>query len=119
MGTLNDPSDEDRGWSVEMAIPWGDLVPPSTEDPKLSVDKSGGPPKPGESWRVNFSRVDWPLEIVEGSYQKAVVQTRESRHPEDNWSWSPQGTINMHIPEMWGVVRFVFDPQNPLFNQCP
>ncbi len=119
MGTLNDPSDEDLGWSVEMAIPWVDLVPPSTEDPSLPVGKSSGLPKPGESWRINFSRVDWPLEVIEGSYQRAAVSTRENRHPEENWAWSPQGAINMHLPEMWGVVRFVFDPQNPLFNQCP
>jgi hypothetical protein len=26
---------------------------------------------------------------------------------EDNWVWSPQGLINMHVPEMWGRVRFV------------
>ena len=25
-GTLNDPNDIDRGWSVEMAIPWGALA---------------------------------------------------------------------------------------------
>ena len=24
----------------------------------------------------------------------------------DNWVWSPQGEINMHIPEMWGQVQF-------------
>ena len=27
-GTLNDPSDEDAGWSVEIAIPWSALRPP-------------------------------------------------------------------------------------------
>ena len=25
---------------------------------------------------------------------------------EDNWVWSPQGAINMHIPERWGYVKF-------------
>jgi hypothetical protein len=26
--------------------------------------------------------------------------------PEDNWVWSPQGAINMHMPERWGFVQF-------------
>lgn len=107
-GTLNDPSDEDEGWTVEMAIPWEELVPPSEGPPS-----SGRPPEPGDEWRMNFSRVDWNLEVVtdreSGSpiYQKAEAPTRENRHPEENWVWSPQGEINMHIPERWGVVRFV------------
>ena len=27
--------------------------------------------------------------------------------PEDNWVWSPQGLINMHVPDRWGYVQFV------------
>ena len=27
-GTINDPSDEDRGWTVEIAIPWAALPAP-------------------------------------------------------------------------------------------
>jgi hypothetical protein len=61
---------------------------------------------------MNFSRVDWPLEVVDGAYQKTAQPTRDNRHPESNWVWSPQGVINMHIPEAWGVVRFVTNPQN-------
>ena len=62
---------------------------------------------------MNFSRVDWNLEVLTDResgrpiYQKAVAPTRGNRHPEENWVWSPQGEINMHIPEKWGVVRFV------------
>ena len=26
--------------------------------------------------------------------------------PEYNWVWSPQGKINMHIPENWGYLIF-------------
>ena len=25
---------------------------------------------------------------------------------EDNWVWSPQGLVDMHVPERWGVVQF-------------
>jgi hypothetical protein len=58
------------------------------------------PPKEGDEWRVNFSRVQWRLDVVDGKYRK-MAGTKE-----DNWVWSPQGVINMHVPEKWGVVRF-------------
>lgn len=101
-GTLNDPSDEDAGWSVEIAIPWSALRPPGAP-PEAAVR----PPRPGDTWRVNFSRVQWPLEMVNGEYRKEREPRDWSDHPEDNWVWSPQGEIDMHIPEMWGAVRFV------------
>ena len=114
-GTLNDPADEDRGWTVEIAIPWTALRPPGSAGPdtptvgaagRSSPQLPGAPPSPGDSWRVNFSRVQWPVEVVAGGYRRAQVPTRENRHPEHNWVWSPQGEIDMHIPEMWGIVRF-------------
>jgi hypothetical protein len=91
-GTLNDPTDEDRGWSVEIAIPWSTFA-------RLQ-------PRDGEIWRVNFSRVQWPLLIVEGRYQKVREPVDWNDHPENNWVWSPQGAINMHVPERWGAVTF-------------
>ena len=101
-GTLNDPSDEDTGWSVEIAIPWSALRPPGTPP-----EAAAGPPDIGDAWRVNFSRVQWPLDIVGGAYRRAREPRDWSDHPEDNWVWSPQGEIDMHMPERWGVVRFV------------
>lgn len=100
-GTLNDPSDEDAGWSVEIAIPWSALRPPG------APPETAGPPRPGDVWRMNFSRVQWPLVVVDGAYRKVREPVDWSDHPEDNWVWSPQGEIDMHLPEMWGVVRFV------------
>lgn len=101
-GTLNDPSDEDAGWSVEIAIPWSALRPPGAP-----ADAAVAPPRPGDLWRVNFSRVQWPLVVVDGRYRKRREPVDWSDHPEENWVWSPQGEIDMHIPERWGVVRFV------------
>lgn len=98
-GTLNDPTDEDRGWSVEIAIPWRSLVPSGSEAVRLR-------PNDGEIWRVNFSRVQWPLRIADGRYDKVRQPVDRSDRPEHNWVWSPQGAINMHIPERWGVVTF-------------
>ncbi|MCG6957238.1 MAG: carbohydrate-binding family 9-like protein [Gemmatimonadetes bacterium] len=114
-GTLNDPSDRDAGWSVEFAIPWRGLVPPdvteagpaSTRLPGASG--AGRAPRPGDRWRVNFSRVEWPMEVVDGAYRK-TPRAPGQRHPEDNWVWSPQGEVNMHVPSKWGWVRFVGEP---------
>lgn len=106
-GTLNDPSDRDRRWTVELAIPWSGLVPPSDAD--VPTPRAGRPPEPGEVWRVNFSRVRWPLEVEGGEYRKAEGGA-PGEHPESNWVWSPQGEIDMHLPARWGRVRFVDVP---------
>jgi hypothetical protein len=94
-GTLNDPTDRDRGWSVEVAMPWTGLS---------RCMKSNSAPYDGQQWRVNFSRVEWKLKIDERKYAK-IPQT-----PEANWVWSPQGAINMHRPETWGIVQFTREP---------
>jgi hypothetical protein len=90
-GTLNDPADLDRGWSLELALPWRSLA---------EYANRPAPPRDGDVWRVNFSRVEWRHRTIDGRYEK-VPDTRE-----DNWVWSPQGQINMHVPEHWGYVRF-------------
>ena len=57
-------------------------------------------PAAGDEWRLNFSRVEWLTDIFGGKYVK-VPDKRE-----DNWVWSPQGLIDMHVPEHWGYVQF-------------
>jgi hypothetical protein len=96
-GTLNDPTDEDGGWSIEIAIPWTVLE---------ECAHKPAPPEPGDQWRVNFSRVEWRADIKDGSYKKLTDLRTGKPFPEDNWVWSPQGLINMHYPEMWGIVQF-------------
>ena len=61
-GSLNDPLDLDQSWSVEMAIPMHSL----TE----LITRKKPHPKVGEVWRVNFSRVQWEHDIIEGKYQR-------------------------------------------------
>ncbi len=90
-GTLNDPTDSDKFWSVELAIPWKSLA----EHAHRHV-----PPRDGDQWRINFSRVEWRHEIVDGKYRKIPDL------PEDNWVWSPQGKVDMHRPEHWGYIQF-------------
>jgi len=106
LGTLNDPADTDSGWTVTLALPWASLE-------RASHTRSA--PRPGEAWRINFSRVEWRTTVENGRYVK-VPGLRE-----DNWVWSPQGVIDMHQPEHWGFVRFVASdrdrPASPLAGQ--
>lgn len=79
-GTLNKPGDKDRRWTVEIAYP-------------LNAFASRQPvphPGPGTTWRINFSRVEWTA----------------GKPNEDNWVWTPQGVINMHLPQRWGYLHF-------------
>jgi hypothetical protein len=103
-GTLNNPADTDRGWTVELAFPWAVLAQHA---------RHPGPPNEGEQWRINFSRVEWQITHTNGAYQK-VPNT-----PEDNWVWSPQGVVDMHRPEMWGVVQFTRQPAREKIAVAP
>lgn len=94
-GTLNDPSDKDKFWSVEVAIPWKVLTEANTHS---NIPKN-------EFWRINFSRVNWEHQIEAGSYSRKK-NDKGTYLPEYNWVWSPQGVINMHEPERWGYVYF-------------
>ncbi|MDR3689306.1 MAG: carbohydrate-binding family 9-like protein [Fimbriimonas sp.] len=94
-GTLNDPTDTDRGWSVEVAFPWHALG---------EIAGKPCPPREGDQWRINFSRVEWHIEIVGGAYHKVRGLS------EDNWVWSPQGVVDMHRPETWGLLEFTNQP---------
>lgn len=91
-GELNDPARPSRGWTVEIAIPWEGLK---------EICQVPCPPMPGDQWRINFSRVEWHLDVENGKFFK------RPHTPEDNWVWSPMGVVNMHLPERWGVIQFV------------
>lgn len=96
-GTINKPGDRDSGWSIEIALPWAVLRECAHKD---------APPADGDQWRLNFSRVEWRTEVNDGHYIKLADSTTGKPLPEDNWVWSPQGLVNMHYPEMWGVIQF-------------
>ena len=78
-GTLNNPKDQDKQWTVEMAIPH-----------KALTMNFSNPLKAGNTWRVNFSRVQW----------------LKAKGPEENWVWMPTGAVDMHMPDRWGFVYF-------------
>jgi len=48
-GTYNVPGDTDRGWTVEMMIPW-----------EAAMDAPHRPPLPGDVWRANLFRLEMP-----------------------------------------------------------
>lgn len=95
-GTLNNSNDVDKGWQVEIAIPWSFKTHPGA---KTIVPTN-------EYWRMNFSRVNWDFDLENGKYGRAKDIKTGKYKPEYNWVWSPQGVINMHEPEHWGYVYF-------------
>ncbi len=95
-GSLNNPNDIDSFWTVEMAIPLKPLVELKNNPQTF--------PKEGEQWRINFSRVEWNHEIINGKYQRKKKNNMYLK--ENNWVWSNQKVINMHEPEKWGFLQF-------------
>jgi hypothetical protein len=96
-GTINNPSDRDTLWSLEIALPWVILKEAA---PRRRM------PEPGDQWRINFSRVQWQRDVVGDEYVKRINPDTGNPFPEFNWIWSPMGLIDMHLPERWGFVQF-------------
>lgn len=95
-GTLNQPDDTDKSWTIEMAIPFHDL--------RLGVHTQK--PENGTYWNINFSRVQWQTDVIDGKYVRKKDVATGRILPENNWVWSPVGVINMHFPERWGILQF-------------
>jgi hypothetical protein len=90
-GTLNDPSDVDRGWTIEIAVPWAALAQQA---------RRPSPPHAGDQWRFNYTRVETPLDTAGGRYRKIEGQ------PSRVFSWARQYVNDIHRPETWGYVQF-------------
>lgn len=87
-GTLNDNSDRDRGWTVELAFPWEGL------GWLAKADGRALPPRDGDVWRMDFSRFN--------AYKEAP--------PSDDsggWTWSPHGVWDSHVPEVFPFITFL------------
>ncbi len=85
-GTVNDDSDVDRGWTVELAFPWKGLK-------WLATDGRALPPKEGDVWRMDFSRFN---------ISKAPAPAKDS----GGWFWTRHGVWDSHIPECFAFVQF-------------
>ncbi|NPA37384.1 MAG: carbohydrate-binding family 9-like protein [Chlorobi bacterium] len=95
-GTLNNSSDTDDKWTIEIAFPLS----------VLNEFNSGDKPADKVQWRINFSRVEWEMKIMNGKYVKKTDPETGKPLPEHNWVWSPQEVVNMHQPETWGFIQF-------------
>lgn len=82
-GTMNKDNDKDKGWTVEIAIPWSSL--------KILADGRHLPPVPGETWRMDFSRFN---------------RKKGSEKDSGGWAWSPHGVWDSHVPECFTYITF-------------
>ncbi|MDP2983847.1 MAG: SUMF1/EgtB/PvdO family nonheme iron enzyme [Candidatus Latescibacter sp.] len=90
-GSINYPLDTDRGWALEVSIPWKSL---SAASPNAEmVDREGS------CLRIGFSRVEylWPGDVW-------PVADWEKKGPCWDWTWTPNLAYDMHVPECWGRV---------------
>ncbi len=85
-GSLNNPSDIDKGWTVELAFPW--------EGMKTLLGRGAFPVKAGDTLRVDFSRFE------KLSYNGCIPPV----HP--GWSLNPHGVYDSHIPHCFSYVHF-------------
>ncbi len=102
------PACRPASWSTERVEQSGGQDRAGSSDrPSWAVLKEAAQPaaKPGDQWRINFSRVEYRTTTTGGTIVKAV-DPATGNHPEDNWVWSPMGLVNIHYPELWGFVQF-------------
>jgi len=85
-GKINDTTDVDRGWTLEIAIPWKSM--------KWLANGRSLPPKEGDIWRIFFGR-----------FQKMSPSGQEVQ-PHPAWVLSKHGVYDTHIPECFPFVHF-------------
>ena len=86
-GTVNDDTDPDRGWTVELAFPWEGM------EQLAEADHRAFPPKAGDVWRMDFSRFN--------TYKEAPPAKDSG-----GWVWTRHGVWDSHIPECFAYIQF-------------
>ncbi len=86
-GTINLDTDRDRGWTVELALPWKGL------EWLAKAEERPLPPREGDLWRMDFSRFN--------TYKEATPAKDSG-----GWVWSRHGIWDSHIPECFVQVTF-------------
>ena len=86
-GTVNDDSDRDRGWTVELAFPWKGM------EWLAQGDDRALPPRQDDVWRMDFSRFN--------TYKEA-----KPAQDSGGWVWTRHGIWDSHIPECFAHVQF-------------
>ena len=85
-GTLNDNGDIDKGWSLEIAIPWTSL--------RLLANGRALPPAPGDVWQMFLGR-----------FQKLMLSGAELT-PHPAMALNSHGVYDTHQPERWSRILF-------------
>jgi hypothetical protein len=98
-GTVNDDTDRDRGWTVELAFPWQSLN-------WLATDGRSLPPKNGDIWRIDFSRFN--------TYKEAPPAKDSG-----GWFWTRHGVWDSHIPECFAYITFTTNTVQLIQSRSP
>jgi hypothetical protein len=85
-GKINDNTHVDKGWTVEMAIPWQSL--------KWLANGRSLPPRNGDEWKIFLGR-----------FQKLSPSGQEV-YPHPAWAMNKHGLYDTHIPECFSKVIF-------------
>ncbi len=85
-GTLNDNRDIDKGWSLEIAIPWQSM--------QLLANGRSLPPSNGDVWKMFLARF---LKLNQNGIE---VQ------PHPATALNSHGVYDAHIPEKWSRIVF-------------
>ena len=85
-GTLNNNTDTDKGWNLEIAIPWSSL--------QLLANGRSIPPAHGDVWNMFLGR-----------YQQLFNGGKEVT-PHPAMVLTPHGVYDTHKPEKWSRIGF-------------
>jgi len=86
-GTLNDNSDVDEGWGLEVAIPWNSL--------NLLSNGRSIPPASGDVWSMFLGR-----------FQKLMTSGKEV-FPHPAMALNSHGIYQTHLPDKWSRIEFI------------
>jgi len=76
-GTLNNKTDRDKKWTVEIAVPFKDMIE--------------------NSEKVNFKNMQWKINYY---------RINQDRNDQPGWyAWSPTGS-HFHVPSKFGLLKF-------------
>lgn len=85
-GKINDDTHIDKGWTLEIAIPWQSM--------KWLANGRSLPPKEGDTWRIFFGR-----------FQRLTPSGIEIE-PHPAWAWNKHGVYDTHLPECFTNIHF-------------
>ncbi|XP_036358373.1 uncharacterized protein LOC118763118 isoform X2 [Octopus sinensis] len=91
-GEVNNPNSQGDFWSVEMSLPFSQLLVGSV--------KTDTKPHNLEIWYANFARSHIQAS-AHGDHYHPIPNIRPKW-----WSWNPTGAYSLHLPNRWGLIQF-------------